>query len=200
MDTARLPAASHSSVGDQRGGARVGRAPDLERASAEPDPAHKQRHPTSAVPVQNSTHLLTTHAAKDTKLNPRRRDRQPNTHRRGGGGGGGGEVIFTPPVISRTKGRSGTREAAIESSCQGDSNKYDMVLGFRTVNSSGPKIAINAPKLKEKNLYRLHAYSTGQGHEEPNSTSQGQAGVTKGYDVLSAYEYCVTHVSGKLEA
>ena len=28
------------------------------------------------------------------------------------------------------------------------------------------------------------------------STGQGQAEVTKGHDVLIAYEYCVTHVSG----
>ena len=28
------------------------------------------------------------------------------------------------------------------------------------------------------------------------STGQGQAEVTKGHDVLTAYEYCVTHASG----
>ena len=28
------------------------------------------------------------------------------------------------------------------------------------------------------------------------STGQGQAEVTKGHDVLSAHEYCVTHVCG----
>ena len=28
------------------------------------------------------------------------------------------------------------------------------------------------------------------------STGQGQTEVTKGHDVLIAYEYCVTHVSG----
>ena len=32
--------------------------------------------------------------------------------------------VYLPPVISRTKGRRGTCEAAIESSYQDDSNQY----------------------------------------------------------------------------
>ena len=77
--------------------------------------------------------------------------------------------IYPSPVISRTRGRRGTRGATIESSYQDNSNRYlkfslkghvqgqgqRSKAGFaifrhrlRTVNSSGPQISVNAPKLK----------------------------------------------------
>ena len=93
-----------------------------------------------------------------------------------------GGVIFTPPGISGTKGRRGTREAAIESSPQDDSIQFlkfswkghvqgqgqvkGQKHGFRifryrprTVSSSVPKISINNPKIKGKSLCTFHACS-----------------------------------------
>ena len=94
--------------------------------------------------------------------------------------GGGGNIYL--PVISGTKGRRGTREEAIKSSCQDDYYQYltfslkghvqgqGQVKGqkhgfrifrhrLRTVNSSVPKISMNAPKIMEKSLCTFHAYS-----------------------------------------
>ena len=111
----------------------------------------------------------------------------------------------TEGLYSGTKDRRGTREAAIESSRQDDSNQYlkfsskDHVQGqgqvkgqkhgfrifrhrFRTVNRSVPKISINAPKRKGRACVRfMLIISTGQSQAFFSSKdfSQGWAPTTQ---------------------